>query len=260
MASSRRPNGVITPFSFSAITLPPGGSDTVVLPATWGEPGLRDIRVTVWEEASKPTLTRLADTGWLTEYTRVLPATSLTNTEAESMLQVHVMAAKADLAARPGVSESSILLESSFAVNWPNSGIGCTKKADTLVLTIITPGSLIVLKHAGQTYEYHSDVNGPPTLCQPAAQLTVNLNDSGGKGPFAFAPADLTFEVGETVEFTLVGDSVFHTFTVDDLGIDVDVDGGATVNFGFTFDEPGEYTLICIPHQALGMIGTIVVK
>jgi plastocyanin len=48
------------------------------------------------------------------------------------------------------------------------------------------------------------------------------LDDAGGRGPFSFDPADLTF--------------------------DVDVNGGETVSFPFTFDEPGTYTLICIPH------------
>ncbi len=75
-----------------------------------------------------------------------------------------------------------------------------------------------------------------------------------------FDPADLTFDAGETVDFTFVGESVFHTFTVEELGIDVDVNGGETVSFEFTFDEPGTYTLICIPHQALGMVGTITVQ
>ena len=72
--------------------------------------------------------------------------------------------------------------------------------------------------------------------------------------------ADLTFDAGETVDFTFVGESQFHTFTVEELGIDVDVGGGETVSFDFNFDEPGTYELICAPHQALGMVGTITVR
>ena len=88
----------------------------------------------------------------------------------------------------------------------------------------------------------------------------VELRDSGGRGPFAFDPADLCFSAGETVSFTLVGESAFHTFTVEELGIDVDVGGGEIVNFEFTFAPPGTYMLICIPHQALGMVRTITVR
>ena len=94
----------------------------------------------------------------------------------------------------------------------------------------------------------------------PATLKTVNLNDAGGTGPFLFDPADVTFDVGETVIFTFVGEAVFHTFTVQELGIDVDVNGGETVTFQHTFDTPGTFTLICIPHQALGMVGTITVQ
>ena len=88
----------------------------------------------------------------------------------------------------------------------------------------------------------------------------MDLTDAGGRGPFAFEPADLTFNAGDTVDFTLIGEAAFHTFTVDDLGIDLDVDAGDTVSLQFTFDTPGTYTLICVPHQALGMVGTITVN
>ena len=89
----------------------------------------------------------------------------------------------------------------------------------------------------------------------------VNLMDPGGPGKeYAFDPSELTFNVGETVTLVLKSETQFHTFTVEELGIDVDVDGGETGSFDFTFDEPGTYTLICVPHQALGMIGTITVR
>ena len=38
------------------------------------------------------------------------------------------------------------------------------------------------------------------------------------------------------------------------------VEGGETVFFEFTFDEAGEYGLICTPHEAEGMVGTIIVE
>ena len=103
-------------------------------------------------------------------------------------------------------------------------------------------------------------VTPTPPSDGPVIDMQVELNDAGGRGPFAFAPADLTFNVGDTVKFEFVGESAFHTFTVEELGIDVDVGGGETVNFEFTFDTPGTYDLICVPHQALGMVGTITVK
>ena len=83
-ASTRRQNGTITPVNSSAggtrrgfeyippqmamVTLPPGGSGTASLLATWGEPGPRDIRFRVWEGS-----TLIADSGWMIELVNVLP-------------------------------------------------------------------------------------------------------------------------------------------------------------------------------------------
>ena len=102
----------------------------------------------------------------------------------------------------------------------------------------------------------------PATPATPAAgtELTVDLKDNGGVGPFEFDPVDLSFNAGETVNFSFESESQLHTFTVDGLGIDVSVDGGETVGFSFTFDKPGTYEVICIPHEALGMVGTITVQ
>lgn len=87
-----------------------------------------------------------------------------------------------------------------------------------------------------------------------------NLVDPDGSGQYQFDPSRWTFRVGQEVNFILRAETEFHTFTVDDLGIDLSVVGVRTENFTFTFDRPGEYRLICIPHQALGMVGTITVN
>ncbi len=90
--------------------------------------------------------------------------------------------------------------------------------------------------------------------------VTVSLQDPGGSGKYVFESSEFTFGAGENVSFTFISESEFHTFTVDDLGIDVSVDGGASETLTFAFDTPGEYRIICIPHEALGMVGTITVQ
>jgi plastocyanin len=99
-----------------------------------------------------------------------------------------------------------------------------------------------------------------PTLPVGGTPVTVDLADKGGIGPFSFSPIDFTFSRGEVVNFSFVSEAVLHTFTVEGLEIDVQVDGGETVDFTFTFDKPGTYKLVCIPHQELGMVGTITVS
>ena len=102
----------------------------------------------------------------------------------------------------------------------------------------------------------------PLTLCSLAepGTLGVNLQDPGGSGTYMFGPSEFTFDVGETVTFALCAESEFHTFTVDELGIDVSVDVGSSERLVFTFDQSGTFQLICVPHEALGMTGTITVQ
>ena len=108
----------------------------------------------------------------------------------------------------------------------------------------------------------------PPQACSagPAAAgvasrtVEVNLEDPRGSGEYRFDPSQLTFDVGETVTFVLTAENEFHTFTVGGLDIDVGVDGGEPKTLTCTFDKPGTFPLICIPHQARGMTGTVEVR
>ena len=90
--------------------------------------------------------------------------------------------------------------------------------------------------------------------------MEVINRDQSGSGEYRFDPPEFTFKVGQEVTFALVSQTEFHTFTVDELGIDVFIDAGTTELFTFEFAKAGTYKLICIPHEALGMIGQIVVE
>jgi len=101
-----------------------------------------------------------------------------------------------------------------------------------------------------------------PTPCPEGSAATkkVVLQDLGGTGAYVFSPNGLTFSAGDCVEITIEAETEFHTFTVEELGIDQSADGGETVTFTFTFAEAGEFGLICVPHESLGMVGTITVQ
>jgi len=108
-------------------------------------------------------------------------------------------------------------------------------------------------------------VAAPTTVSQPASsgdvtKFTIVNQDVGGSGEYKFEPNELQFSVGETVEFSVTAETEFHTFNIDELNISQEMDARETVTFTFTFDTPGEYRLYCIPHESLGMVGTIVVK
>lgn len=102
--------------------------------------------------------------------------------------------------------------------------------------------------------------NGTPT---PVAgtPITVNMTGVGtAADPGVFDPAVFTFGVGEAVNFTIFAEDAFHSFTVSELEINVEVNAGESGGLDFIFEEAGTYELICVPHEALGMVGTITVQ
>ena len=94
----------------------------------------------------------------------------------------------------------------------------------------------------------------------PDGAVTVINRDQSGSGEYRFDPSELTFKVGEEVTFALVAQTELHSFTVDELGVNVFIAPGTTELFTFEFAKAGTYNLICIPHESLGMTGQIVVE
>ena len=90
--------------------------------------------------------------------------------------------------------------------------------------------------------------------------FAVSLQDPGGSGEYIFDSEDLTFSVGETVNFTLTSETEFHTFTIDELDLYETADAGESYEFTITFETAGTYRLYCVPHETLGMIGEVTVQ
>lgn len=91
--------------------------------------------------------------------------------------------------------------------------------------------------------------------------ITIINGDVGGPtGKYTFVPSEITASVGETVTFTLTAETEFHTVTVDELGIDESIDGGDSATYTHTFDKAGTFKLVCLVHEASGMVGTITVQ
>ena len=103
-----------------------------------------------------------------------------------------------------------------------------------------------------------------PTPTASGTVIRVINHDTAGSGKYEFEPSEFNFKLGETVTFEIVGETELHSFTVDDLGIDVDVDATETPNkietLVHTFDKAGTFKLICIYHEGFGMLGTITVQ
>lgn len=75
---------------------------------------------------------------------------------------------------------------------------------------------------------------------------------------FAFGPETINAESGEVTLYVTNNDSARHTFTVDELGVDVSIAPGQSRQI--TFDAgAGEYRFYCKPHDP-GMEGDLVVR
>lgn len=103
---------------------------------------------------------------------------------------------------------------------------------------------------------------------------TVAVSPDGG---LAFAPEELTVSVGDTVTWDFQAPT--HNVSAwpemhDKISIPDGAEGFGTMEqggdafatieegetFEHTFETAGEYTYVCTPHAASGMVGTIVVE
>ena len=87
----------------------------------------------------------------------------------------------------------------------------------------------------------------------PTGTTVVDLTSS----PYAFDPKDFEFMVGTSTTLCFVGDDEFHTFTIQELGININIIPKEIVVVDVTPDQTGAFKLFCIPHEALGMTGEV---
>ena len=78
----------------------------------------------------------------------------------------------ADAAARAGVDESSVVVVTAAAVQWPDGSLGCPEPG-VMYTQAVVDGSQIVVEAGGETYDYRLDGKGNFKLCEsPIGKLT----------------------------------------------------------------------------------------
>ncbi|MEE8372680.1 MAG: cupredoxin domain-containing protein [Dehalococcoidia bacterium] len=75
----------------------------------------------------------------------------------------------------------------------------------------------------------------------------------------AFQPSIITVAKGETISLKVTSTDSAHTFTIDELGINITVGGGQTATSEIKVDQAGTFTFYCsVPgHRISGMEGTL---
>ena len=78
---------------------------------------------------------------------------------------------------------------------------------------------------------------------------------------YSFEPATIRVKAGDVVriKITNVG-NIFHTFTIDEFNINVRLNPGQSETIEFVADKTGTFTIYCIPHKPLGMVGDLVIE
>jgi halocyanin-like protein len=94
---------------------------------------------------------------------------------------------------------------------------------------------------------------------QDTATVEVGVQANGGA--FGFGPAAIHVDNGATVQFEWTGEGGGHNVVSAGEG---PLDSGdpvsnAGVNYEYTFEEDGIYNYVCVPHEGLGMKGSVVV-
>ena len=85
--------------------------------------------------------------------------------------------------------------------------------------------------------------------------IEVELNDD------FFNPKDITISNGETTTLILKNNGQKkHTFTVEKLEIDVEIQAGQEKTITVKPNKSGTYDLICRYHFNEGMVGKVIVK
>jgi plastocyanin len=92
-----------------------------------------------------------------------------------------------------------------------------------------------------------------PSAWAQGQEVTVRMEDN------FFDPANITVEPGTTVTWVQSGNNPHTTTSYDGLWDSGMIEGGSGGTFSFTFEEPGTYYYFCIPHESLGMIGSVTV-
>lgn len=79
--------------------------------------------------------------------------------------QIAIEAALNELSQRLGVNAEEIAVGDVSYADWPNACLGAAGP-DEMCAEVITPGFVVLLRAAGEQFEYHTDMNGNVRLAE----------------------------------------------------------------------------------------------
>ncbi|WP_442600084.1 cupredoxin domain-containing protein [Neobacillus sp. D3-1R] len=119
---------------------------------------------------------------------------------------------------------------------------------------VVFPAMMVVLTTLG-TYSVVAQTSNDNQPAVTVQAVDVQLNDD------SFNPKVITIPNGKATKLILKNAGVKeHTFTVEKLGIDEEIQPGKEVTITVNPKKPGTYELICRYHYREGMVGQVVVQ
>ena len=112
----------------------------------------------------------------------------------------------------------------------------------------IVPLAVLVLALSACGGGDSEEAGGETDAGNGAAPLPVTVTASN----FAFDPDAITAHATHTVDLTFVNeDDTAHTFTIDELDVDIEAAGGEEATATFTPEELGSLEFYCKFHPAM---------
>ena len=89
--------------------------------------------------------------------------------------------------------------------------------------------------------------------------VTVTVGARGNNGSFAFDPPAVRVDPGTRVVWEWNGKGGAHNVVAEDGAFESEMVGEKGYTFEQTFDSAGVHRYVCVPHEAMGMRGAVVV-
>jgi halocyanin-like protein len=91
------------------------------------------------------------------------------------------------------------------------------------------------------------------------SEVTVTVGSEANGGNYGFGPAAIRVDPGTTVVWEWNGKGGAHNVVDQDGGLESELTAEAGFTFSHTFESAGVTKYYCVPHEALGMKGAVVV-
>nr|WP_284063760.1 halocyanin domain-containing protein [Halobaculum sp. SYNS20] len=93
-----------------------------------------------------------------------------------------------------------------------------------------------------------------------ADEVTVEVGTEANGGYYGFGPAAVRVSSGTTVTWEWTGQGSSHNVVAEDGSFESELVAEEGHTFSHTFESAGTVKYACVPHEALGMKGVVVVE